>query len=87
MDHLPLIDQIAVCVAGIEAQVLFRCPTNPNVAVSDYAKVIRLVEGLSETESLEVRNRAYLRAVEILKSRMLEVEDLANDLIKRRRVG
>jgi len=87
MDHLPLIDQIAVCVAGIEAQVLFRCPTNPNVAVSDYAKVIRLVEGLSETESLEVRNRAYLRALEILKSRMLEVEDLANDLIKRRRVG
>jgi Peptidase M50B-like len=86
-EHLPLIDQIALCVAGIEAQALFNCPTHQYVAISDYAKVIELVEGVTEAESFELRSAAYLRALEILKDRLPEVEQLADDLIKQRRIG
>lgn len=85
-EHLPLIDQIALCVAGLEAQALFNCPTHERAAFTDYVKLSELVEGLTEAESFEIRNSAFLRALEILKSRAPEVEQLANDLIKQKRI-
>jgi hypothetical protein len=45
------------------------------------------VEGLTEAESFELRNVAYLRALEILKGRTKEVEQLANELIEKRNIG
>jgi hypothetical protein len=83
-EHLPLIDRIALCVAGIEAQALFNCPTQEHAAVTDYIKVRELVQELTEAESLERRHAGYLRALEILKKRVTEVERLANELIERR---
>jgi hypothetical protein len=83
-EHLPLIDQVALCVAGMEAQALFNCPTQERVAFSDYGKVCKLVAGLTEEESREIRNSAYLRALEILKGRLPEVQRLAERLIKQR---
>ena len=83
-EHLPLIDQVALCVAGMEAQALFNCPTQERVAFSDYGKVSELVAGLTEEESREIRNSAYLRALEILKGRLPEVQRLAERLIKQR---
>ena len=83
-EHLPLIDQVALCVAGMEAQALFNCPTHERVAFSDYGKVSELVAGLTEEESREIRNSAYLRALEILKGRLPEVQRLAEQLIKQR---
>ena len=49
-EHLPLIDQIALCVAGIEAQALFNCPTLEHAAVGDYTKFRELVQELTEAE-------------------------------------
>jgi hypothetical protein len=40
--HLPLVDQIALCVAGIEAQELFNCPLHQHAALGDYLKVRKL---------------------------------------------
>jgi hypothetical protein len=85
-EHLPLADQIAVCVAGIEAQELFNCPMHDHAALGDYRKVRGLLAGLTEAESYEYRQAGYLRALEILKGRLPEIEQLADQLFKRRRV-
>src|SRR5262245_4652411 len=85
-EHLPLADQIAVCVAGIEAQELFNCPMHDHAALGDYRKVRGLLAGLTEAENYEYRQAGYLRALEILKGRLPEIEQLADQLFKQRRV-
>ena len=84
-DHLPLVDQIALCVAGIEAQELFNCHTHVLAAAADYGMVVGLLDGLTEAESLEHRKAACLRALEILQTHRPEIERLADYLIKHRR--
>jgi hypothetical protein len=86
-EHLPLVDQIAVCVAGIEAQELFNCPMHDHAALGDYRKVHGLLAGLADAESYEYRQAGYLRALEILKSRLPEIEALADQLLKQRRIA
>ena len=85
-EHLPLVDQIALCVAGIEAQELFNCPIHQHAALGDYLKVRELVAGLTDAESYEYRQAGYLRALQILKSRLPEIEALAHQLFNQRRV-
>jgi hypothetical protein len=82
-DQLSLSDQIAVCLAGVAAQDLFGFP-KPRAGYADHAKIIGLVEGLTEAESLELREAAYARAREIIKNQKLEVEWLGELLIKER---
>jgi len=84
-DHLPIIDQIALCVAGIEAQELFNCHTHELAAAADYGKIIGLVDGLTDAEILQHRVAAYRRALEILEKHRTEVERLAHHLIEHRR--
>jgi hypothetical protein len=84
-EHLPLVDHIAICVAGIEAQELFNCPMHQHAALGDYLKVRDLVAGLTDAESYEYRQAGYLRALEILKSRLSEIEALARQLFNQRR--
>src|SRR5262245_38362339 len=86
-EHLPLVDQIAVCVAGIEAQELFNRPMHDHAARGDYRKVCGLLAGLTETESYEYRQDGYLRALEILKARLPEIEALAQQLFNQRRIA
>jgi len=85
-ERLPLVDQIAVCVAGIEAQEFFNCPVHEHAALGDYLKVRELMAGLSNAESYEYRQAGYLRALQILKSRLPEIEELAHQLFHQRRV-
>ena len=85
-EHLPLVDQIAVCVAGIEAQELFNCPMHEHAALGDYRKVRMLLAGLTD-ERYEYRQAGYLRALQILKSRLSEIEALADQLLKQRRIA
>jgi hypothetical protein len=66
-EHLPLVDQIPVCVAGVEAQELFNCPKHEYAAIGDYQKVRVLLAGLTHAESYEYRHAGYLRALQILK--------------------
>jgi len=84
--HLPLIDQIALCVAGVVAQSLFDWPTHNLAGAGDYAKVVKLVHGMTETNSLKLRNAASARARAILERRATEVERLAQQLLKQRRI-
>ena len=82
-DQLPLSDQITVGLAGVAAQDLFGF-SRPEAGRADHTKIIGLVEWLTEAESLKLRNAAYARAQEIIKNQKLEVEWLAELLIKDR---
>ena len=84
--HLPLIDQIALCVAGVVAQSLFDWTTHHLAGAGDYARVVELVRGMTETNSLRLRNAANARARAILERRATEVERLARQLLKQRRI-
>ena len=86
-EHLPLVDQIAICVAGIEAQELFNCPMHQHAALGDYLKIRELVAGLTDAESYEYRQAGYLRALEILKGRLPEIDALAHQLFHHRRIA
>jgi hypothetical protein len=86
-EHLPLGDQIALCVAGIEAQELFNCPIHQHAALGDYLRLRELLAELTEAESYKYRQAGYLRALEILKSRLAEIEALAHQLFNQRRIA
>jgi hypothetical protein len=86
-EHLPLGDQIALCVAGIEAQELFNCPIHQHAALGDYLRLRELLAGLTEAESYKYRQAGYLRALEILKSRLAEIEALAHQLFNQRSIA
>ena len=84
--HLPVIDQVALCVAGVVAQSVFNWPTPTFAGVGDYARVIELVDGMTDAKSLKLRHAAYARAREILERRATEVGRLAEQLLKQRRI-
>jgi hypothetical protein len=58
-----------------------------HAALGDYLKVRELVAGLSDAESYEYRQAGYLRALEILKARLPEIEALAQQLFNQRRIA
>lgn len=84
--HLPVIDQIALCIAEVVAQSLFDRPTPSFAGVGDYARVIELVDGMTDIKSLKLRHAAYARAREILERHAPEVERLAQQLLEHRRI-
>src|SRR3974377_1324697 len=50
--ELSLIDRIALCIAGMEAQLLFGCEsTHLHAGSSDFGKIIEMLDGLSEDEA------------------------------------
>ena len=83
--HLPIIDRIALCVAGVIAQGLFD-PTLHFTGGADYANVKALVEDKCETDGLKLRHAGYLRAREILENHAADVEQLVDRLIRHRRI-
>ena len=70
-----------------EAQELFNCPLHQHAALGDYLKVRELTAGLTDAESYEFRQAGYLRALEILKARLPEIEVLAHQLFNQRRIA
>jgi hypothetical protein len=82
--HLPLIDQIALCVAGVVAQALFNWHAPSFVGAGDYARVIELVDRMTDDKSLKLRHAGYARARDILERRADEVERLAEQLLNKR---
>ena len=46
--QLSLIDRIALCIAGVQAQLLFGCKsTHQHAGASDFGKIIEMLDGLS----------------------------------------
>ena len=76
--YLPLVDQIAICLAGLVAQDLFSAFTTEHAAMGDYAKVIDLVgDEMPEIESKRLRDAGERRARELLVRDKAKVERLA----------
>ena len=76
--HLPLVDQIAICSAGADAQRMFNAPTHDVAAFSDMVKIHNLVDDLAEDEAL--RYAGYRRSNELLELHRAKVERLAQAL-------
>jgi hypothetical protein len=68
IDHgrpLPLVDKIAVCAAGVEAQHVLGASTNCRAGAMDEVEIIKLTEHLDEKARLAQRNEGYQRRTRI----------------------
>jgi hypothetical protein len=82
-DHgSPLIDRIALCVAGVDAQELFEAATHEYAGWGDFGKVYELLEDLDEEAGLALRGAGYKRARELLILHKEKVVHLATALMK-----
>jgi hypothetical protein len=76
--QLSLIDRIALCIAGLQAQLLFGCEsTHLHAGASDFGKIIEMLNGLSEDEADTIRFEGYDRAAELLVCRRPLIERIA----------
>jgi ATP-dependent Zn protease len=81
--HLPLVDQIAICSAGIDAQRLLDAPTNEIAAFGDMVRIRNLVGDLADDEGEALRYAGYRRSQELLELHRLTLEGLAQALAER----
>jgi ATP-dependent Zn protease len=79
--HLPLVDQIAICSAGADAQRILDAPTHDVAALSDMVKIHNLVDDHAEEEGEALRHAGYLRSTELLRMHRAAVERLAQALV------
>jgi hypothetical protein len=82
--HLPLVDQIAICSAGADAQRMLNAPTHEIAAFSDMVRISNLLDHHSEEEGEALRYAAYRRSQELLELHRENVERLAGALAKHR---
>ena len=86
-DHLPIVDQIAICLAGREAQELFGTHSHDLANAGDYGKIVELIEnGITEQESKALRDAGAARARYLLVSHKEQVSRLAAAVIKAGRI-
>ena len=85
-EHLPLVDRVAIRMAGVAAQNFFRCPTQDSIGMSDYVRIGSLVNRLGRLRSLEVRAIAYQCAYDIVRTHRREARALSRALMKSGRV-
>jgi hypothetical protein len=78
--HLPLVDQIAICSAGADAQRMLNAPIHDLGAFMDMNMIRELVEDLAETEGEALRYAGYRRSEKILERHRAKVEHLAREL-------
>jgi ATP-dependent Zn protease len=81
---LPLIDKIAICAGGVEAQHVFRTPTHDLAGAMDEAEIIKLTEHLDdETARLALRDEGYQRAHELIVAHKAKIDRIAKRLLAR----
>jgi hypothetical protein len=86
-DDLPMADQIAICVAGMAAGEMFDALAFHEYANNgDHGMVIELLEDRDEAESDVLRIKGYQRAWELLEVHALSVEDIAAQLLAKRKI-
>ncbi len=79
--QLSTIDRVALCVAGVKAQRLFGCEaTHLHAGMSDFGKIIEMLDDLSESEADIIRSEGYARATELLECRQTLIEQIAERL-------
>ena len=86
-DHLPLVDQIAICVAGMAAEEMFGAHALHEMAhMGDHGKVIELIQDIDEADGDVMRGNGHQRAWDLLKAHASRVEDIAAQLLAARRI-
>jgi ATP-dependent Zn protease len=86
-DHLPLVDQIAICVAGMSAGEMFDAPASHEYAsMGDHGRVIGLLGDIDEAEGDVLRDAGHERAWDLLGTHASSVEDIAAQLIAQRKI-
>jgi hypothetical protein len=77
---LPLIDRMAICAAGREAQSVFGAPTNHLAGAMDETKIIKLTKHLHEEARSALLNDGYQRAHELIVAHKAKVDRIAENL-------
>jgi hypothetical protein len=75
--HLPAIDRIAICSAGVDAQRLLGAATNDIAGFGDMVKIGNIVEDYDEAVVEDIRYAGYRRSHELLELHRATVECLA----------
>ena len=78
---LSMVDRIALCAAGLEAERLFGCEAmHEHGGWSDAAKMVEILDGLPFEEAEDIRFNGYDRAFQILDTQRSLIERLAEPL-------
>jgi ATP-dependent Zn protease len=83
ISHLLLVDQIAICSAGAEAQRMLDVQIHEDALLSDEFKIGNLVDDLAEDEGEAFQCAGYRRSNELLELHRAKVERLAQALANR----
>ena len=86
IDHLSLVDQVAICVAGINASKMFKAPIHEGAGRGDHAKLIELFKGIDEVTACELRQNGHQRAWDLLTDHTGTVETIAARLLAERKI-
>lgn len=79
---LSMVDRIALCAAGLEAERVFGCEaTHEHAGWSDFAKILEILDDLPDEKADDLRFRGHDRAFEILNQRRSLIERLAEPLV------
>ena len=82
--NLPMIDRIAICSAGLDAQRMLGAPIHGGVGpLYDEAEISNLIEDYSEDEGEALRHAGNRRSKELLDLHRAKVEHLAEALAER----
>lgn len=86
-DDLPLVDRIAICVAGMNAAEMFDAPPSHELAdFGDHGQVVTLLSDIDEAEGDALRGRGHQRAWDLLKLHAKSVEDIAAQLLAHHKI-
>jgi ATP-dependent Zn protease len=80
---MSLVDRIAICSAGVDAQELFDAPTNDICAISDMGKIYDLIGEYNEQVGSCLRQIGFQKSREILKQHRDKVARVAQALVER----
>jgi ATP-dependent Zn protease len=84
---LPLVDRIAICVAGMDAGEMFHAPAHEFAYSRDFQMVVDLLEDIAEAESDALRKTGHQRAWDLLGAHSSSVEDIAAQLLAERKIN
>ena len=84
---LSLLDQLAICAAGLEAQEMFDAPTHEGAGWGDYGRMVELLTDLNEDEQVTMLHKGHQRAFDLIEANRAKVERLAMALFEKKRLG
>jgi hypothetical protein len=80
-------DQIAICVAGMASEKMFDTPVFHEIAhFGDHILVVELLKGIDEATADALRDKGHQRAWDLLEAHAASVEDIARQLLARRKI-